>query len=250
MSQTDPVVLVTGGGRGIGRAAAVLAAEMGMSVAISYVADAEAAAEVVDAINASGGRAMAVKADVGVEAEILALFEAIAPFGTLVGVVNNAGVVDVAARVEDMRLERIERMFRVNVFGAMLVAREAVKRMSTKTGGIGGAIVNVSSMAAVLGGAGQYVDYAAAKAAIDTFTLGLAREVATEGIRVNAVRPGVIDTDIHASGGQPNRAVELRRVIPMQREGAPDEVARAILWLLSDEASYVTGAVLNVSGGR
>lgn len=250
MTNSDPVVLITGGSRGIGRAVAVLAAEMGMSVAVNYVRDDEAARELVDAINTSGGRAIAVKADVGVEADVLAMFEAIAAFGPIVGLVNNAGIVDVAARVEEMSFARIERMFRVNVFGTMLVAREAVKRMSTKRGCIGGSIVNVSSVAARLGSANQYVDYAAAKAAIDTFTLGLAHEVANEGIRVNAVRPGIIDTEIHAAGGQPNRAAELRHLIPMQREGAPDEVARAILWLLSDDASYVTGTTLDVSGGR
>lgn len=250
MTNPDPVVLVTGGSRGIGRAAAVLAAEMGMSVAVNYVGNVEAAREVVDAVNAAGGRALAVKADVAVEADVLRMFAEIEPFGTLVGVINSAGVVDRACRVEDMSLERIERMFRVNVFGTMLVCREAVKRMSTKHGGIGGSIVNISSVAARLGSAGEYVDYAAAKAAVDTFTLGLAQEVATDGIRVNAVRPGITDTDIHASGGQPDRVARLRHRIPMQREGAPDEVARAILWLLSDDASYVTGTTLDVSGGR
>jgi NAD(P)-dependent dehydrogenase (short-subunit alcohol dehydrogenase family) len=250
MAPDSPVVLVTGGSRGIGRACAILAAEMGMSVVVNYRADEAAARELVEAINTSGGRAIAVRADVGVEADIDALFAAVDGFGTLVGVVNNAGIVDRHARLEDMDLARIERMFRVNVFGAMLVARAAVKRMSKRHGGLGGAIVNISSMAAVLGGPNQYVDYGAAKGAIDTFTVGLAREVAAEGIRVNAVRPGIIATDIHASGGTPNRAAEMRPLIPMQREGAPDEVARAALWLLSDDASYVTGATLDVSGGR
>jgi NAD(P)-dependent dehydrogenase (short-subunit alcohol dehydrogenase family) len=250
MTLENPTVLVTGGSRGIGRASAVMAAEMGLSVVVNYVANDLEANYLVDAINSSGGRAIAVKADVAKEEDVLALFKAVDEFGMLVGVINNAGVVDVAARVADMSMTRLNRMFAINVIGTMLVAREAVKRMSTSSGGQGGSIVNVSSVAARLGSPGQYVDYAAAKAAIDTFTLGLAREVAEEGIRVNAVRPGIIDTEIHASGGQPDRAERLKDQIPMKRPGGADEVARAILWLLSDDASYTTGAVLDVSGGR
>lgn len=250
MSIEHPVVLVTGGSRGIGRACAVLAAEAGLGVVVNYRDNSDAAAVVVDAINGSGGRALAVKADVGSEAGIMALFEAVDGFGTLVGLINNAGIVDVARRLDEMSGERIARMMQVNVVGSMLVAREAVRRMSTRHGGQGGSIVNVSSAASYLGGSGMYVDYAASKAAIDTFTFGLAREVAGEGIRVNAVRPGIIDTEIHASIGMPNRVAEIRDTLPMKREGTPEEVARAIMWLLSDEASYTTGAVLNVSGGR
>jgi NAD(P)-dependent dehydrogenase (short-subunit alcohol dehydrogenase family) len=199
----------------------------------------------------AGGDAFAVKADVAKEPEIVAMFEAIDKrFGRLDALVNNAGVVDSKARLDAMSGARIERMFAINVIGSMLCAREAVKRMSAKHGGKGGAIVNVSSAAAKHGSAADYVDYAASKGAIDTFTIGLAREVATEGVRVNAVRPGIIDTEIHASGGQPGRAQALRSIIPMQREGQAEEVAHAILWLLSDEASYTTGALLDVSGGR
>jgi NAD(P)-dependent dehydrogenase (short-subunit alcohol dehydrogenase family) len=250
MSLENPVVLVTGGSRGIGRACAVMAAEMGLGVVINYVSNEREATYLTDAINGSGGRAIAVKADVANEEDVLALYKAVDDFGTLVGLVNNAGVVDVAAPVAEMSAARLHRMFAINTVGAILVAREAVKRMSTKRGGAGGSIVNVSSAAARLGAPGQYVDYAAAKGAIDTFTVGLAREVAEEGIRVNAVRPGIIVTDIHASGGQPDRAERLKDQIPMKRPGEAEEVARAILWLLSDDASYTTGAVLDVSGGR
>lgn len=244
------VILVTGGSRGIGRAIAVAVAKTGVAVVVDHAGNAAAADEVVATIRANGGAAIAVKADVGVEAEVLGLFEAVDGFGRLVGVVNNAGVVDVAARVEDMSAARIERMFRINVLGTMLVAREAVRRMSTKHGGAGGTIVNVSSIAARLGSPGQYVDYAAAKAAVDTFTVGLAREVADEGIRVNAVRPGIVDTEIHASGGQPDRAWQMAGGIPMKRPGRTEEIASAVLWLLSEGASYTTGAILDVSGGR
>jgi NAD(P)-dependent dehydrogenase (short-subunit alcohol dehydrogenase family) len=245
------VLLVTGGGRGIGAATALLAGQRGYAVAVNYTADAASATSVVERICADGGQALAVQADVSDEAQVLALYARIdQELGPLTALVNNAGVVDSTQRLEDQSLARWQRMFAINVFGTLLCAREAVKRMSTKHGGKGGTIVNVSSVAARIGGAGQYVDYAAAKGAVDVFTLGLAREVAAEGIRVNAVRPGVIDTEIHASGGQPGRAQHLAPTIPMQRPGTADEVARAILWLLSDEASYATGAVLDIAGGR
>ncbi|GJD56652.1 SDR family oxidoreductase [Methylobacterium dankookense] len=246
----DKVAVVTGGSRGIGRAVAMLAARRGWRVCLSYVSDAAAAEAVVAAIADAGGQACAVRADVGAEADVEALFAAADRLGTVAGLVNNAGVVDVAARVEAMGAERLHRMMRVNVVGSLLCAREAVRRMSTRNGGRGGAIVNLSSVAARLGGAGQYVDYAAAKGAIDTFTLGLAREVAEEGIRVNAVAPGIIDTEIHASGGQPDRAWALASQIPMKRPGTADEIAAPVVWLLSDEAAYTTGAVLQVTGGR
>jgi len=245
------VTLVTGAGRGIGAATARLLAAQGHAVAVNYARDAAAAGTLVERIVQAGGRAMAVQADVSLEADVLRLFRAIDDeLGPLTGLVNNAGVVDVAARVDAMSVARIERIFAVNVLGSFLCAREAVKRMSTAHGGAGGAIVNVSSAAARLGSPGQYVDYAAAKAAIDTFSLGLAKEVAAEGIRVNAVRPGLIDTDIHASGGDAGRAARLAPQVPLQRVGSADEVAQAIVWLLSDAASYCTGAILDVSGGR
>ncbi len=247
----NPVILVTGGSRGIGAATALQAARAGFAVAVNYSANAPAADAVVRQIVGAGGLAMAVQADVAVEAQVLAMFEAVdARFGRLSALVNNAGVVDVAGRVDQMSAQRIRRMFDINVVGTFICAREAVKRMSTRHGGAGGAIVNVSSVAARLGGPGQYVDYAASKGAIDTFTLGLAREVAAEGIRVNAVRPGIIETEIHASGGQPDRAQAMAPLVPMQRAGSADEVARAIVWLLMPDASYTTGAIVDVAGGR
>ncbi|MGJ7568631.1 SDR family oxidoreductase [Variovorax sp. GB1R11] len=247
----DQVLLITGGGRGIGAATALLAAKRGYAVAVNYASNSLAADEVVRTIRTGGGTAMAVQADVGDEAQVLAMFEKIdAKFGRLTALVNNAGVVDVQARVDEMSVARLERMFRINVIGSFVCAREAVRRMSTKHGGAGGAIVNISSGAARLGSPGQYVDYAASKAAIDTFTIGLAKEVADEGIRVNAVRPGLIDTEIHASGGMPDRAFELAPSVPMKRTGTADEIAGAILWLLSAEASYTTMALLDVTGGR
>ncbi|WP_114968662.1 SDR family oxidoreductase [Rhodoferax ferrireducens] len=247
----NPTLLITGGSRGIGAATALLAAQRGYAVAVNYTANSLAADEVVRQIRASGGKAIAVQADVGVEAQVMAMFGTIdAKLGPLTALVNNAGVVDVAARVDEMSVARLRRMFDINVLGSFLCAREAVKRMSTRHGGAGGAIVNVSSVAARLGGAGQYVDYAASKGAIDTFTVGLAKEVALEGIRVNAVRPGIIETDIHASGGQPDRARQMAPLVPMQRAGSALEVAQAIIWLLSNESSYSTGALLDVAGGR
>jgi len=245
------VLLVTGGGRGIGAATARLAARQGWTVAVNYAANSLAADEVVRQIRAGGGNAMAVQADVADEGQVLAMFERIdAKFGHIAGLVNNAGVVDVSARLDEMHMARWRRMFDINVMGTLLCAREAVRRMSTRHGGSGGAIVNVSSAASRLGSPGQYVDYAAAKGAVDAFTIGLAREVANEGIRVNAVRPGLIETEIHASGGLPNRVNELKHQVPMQRGGTADEVAQAIVWLLSDAASYTTMSVLDVSGGR
>jgi NAD(P)-dependent dehydrogenase (short-subunit alcohol dehydrogenase family) len=245
------LVLITGGSRGIGAATALLAARQGYSVAVNYSANSLAADEVVRQIRAGGGQAMAVQADVAKEADVLAMFEKIdAKFGRLSALVNNAGIVDQTSRVDAMTLARWQRMFEVNVFGSFLCAREAVKRMSTRYGGHGGAIVNVSSAAARLGAPGQYVDYAAAKGAVDSFTIGLAKEVAAEGIRVNGVRPGIIETDIHASGGLPNRARDLAPQVPMQRSGSAEEVAEAIVWLLGDSASYSTGTFIDVTGGR
>jgi NAD(P)-dependent dehydrogenase (short-subunit alcohol dehydrogenase family) len=244
-------LLVTGGSRGIGAACAHLAAAQGWNVAVNYTRDAAAAEAVAAEVRALGRRALVVQADVADETQVLAMFAAVdREFGPLHGLVNNAGVVDVAARIDEGSVERWQRMFAINVIGSMLCAREAVRRMSTRHAGTGGAIVNLSSAAARLGSPGQYVDYAAAKGAIDVFTLGLAREVAAEGVRVNAVRPGIIATDIHASGGEPDRAERLAPQVPMQRAGSATEVAEAVLWLLSDAASYVTGTTLDVSGGR
>jgi NAD(P)-dependent dehydrogenase (short-subunit alcohol dehydrogenase family) len=247
----NPSLLITGASRGIGAATAVLAAQRGWDVAINYATDAKAANAVAEQVRACGRRALVVQADVAVEAEVLAMFAAVdREFGTLNGLVNNAGVVDSPARVDQMSVARLTRMFAINLTGPFLCAREAVKRMSTRHGGAGGVIVNLSSAAAKLAASNQYVDYAAAKAGIDIFTLGLAREVAAEGIRVNAVRPGIIDTDIHASGGQPDRAAQMAPQVPLQRAGTATEVAQAIVWLLSDESSYSTGAVIDVTGGR
>ena len=244
-------LFITGASRGIGAATALRAAALGWDLALNYTRDEAAAQAVAAQVRGLGRRALVLRGDVDVEDDVLAMFAAIdAEFGALHGLVNNAGVVDVASRVEAMSVARLTRMFNINVIGSMVCAREAVKRMSTRHGGAGGVIVNLSSAAARLGAPGQYVDYAAAKAAIDTFTMGLAREVATEGIRVNAVRPGIIDTDIHASGGMADRVHDMAAQLPMQRAGSAEEVAQAIVWLLSDAASYTTGALLDVAGGR
>ena len=244
-------VLITGGGRGIGAATARLAARHGYAVGVNYRHDARAARNVVESIERGGGRAVAVRADVSVEEDVVSLFDEVErSLGRLAALVNNAGMLERQARVDEMDAARLRRVFDTNVVGSFLCAREAVRRMSTRYGGQGGAIVNVSSRAAVLGSASEYVDYAAAKGAVDTLTVGLAREVAAEGIRVNGVRPGLIETDIHALGGEPERVARLAPGVPLGRGGTPDEVARAIVWLLSGEASYVTGAMLDVSGGR
>ncbi|MBK8664415.1 MAG: SDR family oxidoreductase [Burkholderiales bacterium] len=247
----DKVVLVTGGSRGIGAASARLAARAGWAVAVNYTANSLAADAVVRAIRAEGGRAISVQADVANEAQVLRMFEHVdARLGRLCGLVNNAGVVDRAQPVAEQSLARWRRMFDINVIGSLLCAREAVRRMGTAYGGAGGSIVNLSSAAARLGSPHEYVDYAAAKAAIDAFTIGLAKEVADQGIRVNAVRPGLIDTEIHASGGRPQRVQELRSGVPMGRGGSAEEVAEVIVWLLSDAASYTTMSLIDVSGAR
>src|ERR1700722_5480891 len=247
----DKALVITGGSRGIGAATARLAAHRGYSVCVNYRRNREAADAVVKAIEANGGRAIAVGADVAVEADVTRLFEASdKALGSLVGLVKNAGVLETQMRVEAMDASRLHRVFATNVVGAFMCAREAVRRMSTRRGGNGGAIVNVSSGAARLGSPGEYVDYAASKGAIDTFTIGLAREVAEEGIRVNAVAPGLIETGLHAANGAPDRLKRLAATIPMQRPGGAIEVAEAVLWLLSPAASYTTGAILEVGGGR
>ena len=247
---TDKVAIITGGSRGIGRATAIAAAARGFRVCIGYASNEVAANEVVATIEASNGKAIAVKCNVGEEADILALFKAADGFGTLGALVNNAGIVGVTSRVDEMSAERIQRMMAVNVTGSILCAREAVKRMSTRHGGKGGVIVNLSSVAAKLGSPNTYVDYAASKGAIDSFTIGLGYEVASEGIRVAGIRPGLIDTEIHAAGGEPDRAHRLAHMVPMKRVGTADEIANAIVWLMSDDASYITAATLDVSGGR
>jgi NAD(P)-dependent dehydrogenase (short-subunit alcohol dehydrogenase family) len=244
-------LLITGASRGIGAATARLAAERGYSLCLNYRTNAAAADMLVEEIKAKGGNAIAVQADVGSEPDVIRMFHDVdKAFGGLSALVNNAGIVEQQSRLEAMNPARLQRIFATNVIGGFLCAREAVSRMSTRNGGKGGVIVNVSSMAAKLGAPGEYIDYAATKAALDAMTVGLAKEVAGESIRVNGVRPGIIDTEIHASGGEPNRVERVKDSIPLKRAGQPEEVAKVILWLLSDEASYCTGAFINVSGGR
>jgi NAD(P)-dependent dehydrogenase (short-subunit alcohol dehydrogenase family) len=245
------ILLVTGGGRGIGAATSRLAAERGYAVCVNYQRNRDAADGVVAAIRRAGGTAEAVQADVSVESDVVRLFDTCdRVLGSLDALVNNAGILETQMRVEAMDAARLHRVLATNVVGSFLCAREAVRRMSTARGGRGGAIVNLSSGAARLGSPGEYVDYAASKGAVDTFTIGLAQEVAAEGIRVNAVRAGFIYTDIHASGGEPNRVDRVKAFVPMKRGGTADEVARAVLWLLSDEASFTTGAFIDVTGGK
>ncbi len=245
------VTVITGGSRGIGAAAAYLAAQQGHAVCVNYLHNQEAANKVVDAIKQSGGKAISIAADVASETEVLNLFNTVdKKLGKLTALINNAGILEQQMRLENMDSARLNRIFATNIIGAFLCAREAVKRMSSKHGGAGGAIVNVSSAASRLGSPGEYVDYAASKGAIDTMTIGLAKEVADEKIRVNAVRPGFIYTDIHASGGEPNRIERVKEFVPMKRGGQAIEVAKAILWLLSDVASYKTGTIIDVTGGK
>jgi NAD(P)-dependent dehydrogenase (short-subunit alcohol dehydrogenase family) len=246
----EGVLVVTGGSRGIGAATAMLAAGRGYDVIVNYAGNVEAAEAVCHLIHEKGGKAVAVRGDVANQEDVEHIFAAADRVGMLRGLVNNAGIVGQTARVDELDAARINRMLAVNVTGSFLCARAAIKRMSTRYGGKGGGIVNVTSAASKLGSPGVYVDYAAAKGAIDSFTIGLALEVAGEGIRVNAVRPGIIETEIHASGGDPDRAVRMAPTLPMQRSGTADEVAAAILWLLSDDASYTTGTTIAVTGGR
>lgn len=245
------LILITGGGRGIGAACALQAAELGYEVCINYRSDAQSAAGIVDAIGSRGGSAFAIQADVSDEQQVERMFQSIDDrHGRLDALVNNAGVLSQQMRLEQMSAARMQRIFGTNAIGSLLCAREAVRRMSTHRGGHGGGIVNVSSRAAVLGGPGEYIDYAASKAAMDALTVGLSKEVAQEGIRVNGVRPGLIHTEMHASGGEPGRVERLAVSVPMARGGQSAEVAQAVLWLLSDAASYITGTIIDVAGGR
>lgn len=251
MNSRARIVIITGASRGIGAATARLAAQRGYAVCVNYRLNRDAADQIVAEIEAAGGRAIAVAADVSAEAEVVRLFETCDErLGPVTALVNNAGILETQGRVENIDLARLQRIFATNVFGAFICAREAVRRMSMKSRGTGGAIVNVSSVASRLGAPGEYVDYAASKGAIDTLTVGLAQEVAAEGIRVNAVRAGYIHTEMHASGGEPNRVDRVQEFVPMKRGGQADEVARAILWLLSDESSYTTGSFIEVTGGK
>ncbi|MEO0317160.1 MAG: hypothetical protein RL404_837 [Pseudomonadota bacterium] len=247
----QPIMLITGGSRGIGAATALLAAERGWQVAISYLGNASAADAVVAQIRANGGNALAVQADVGVDEDVRRLFETVDDkLGRLRSLVNNAGMLELQTRLDQMDLARWQRVFSANVFGSFLCAKQAVLRMSTRHGGAGGSLVNVSSAAARIGSPNEFIDYAAAKGAVDSMTIGLAKEVAAEGIRVNAVRPGLIYTDIHASAGEPGRVDRAKAGVPMQRGGTAAEVAEAIMWLASEQSSYVTGTLLDVTGGR
>jgi len=248
---TQPIMLVTGGSRGIGAATALIAAARGWRVALTYQSNAAAADEVVNKIRAAGGTAIALQADVGVEADVLRVFKAVdEQLGTLSVLINNAGMLEQQSRLDQMELDRWQRVFSANVFGSFLCAKQAVLRMSTMHGGKGGSIVNVSSAAARLGSPNEFIDYASAKGAVDSMTLGLSKEVAAEGIRVNAIRPGLIYTDIHSLAGEPGRVDRAKAGVPMQRGGTAEEVAEAIVWLASDQASYVTGVLMDVTGGR
>ncbi|MBD2703226.1 SDR family oxidoreductase [Spirosoma sp. BT702] len=246
----EKTILITGGSRGIGAATALLAAKRGYQVCINYVQNSTAAFSIVDQINQQGGKAFAYQADVSFETDVVTLFKDIDQHGPLQALVNNVGVLETQTRVEDITAERLQRIFTTNIISCFLCTREAIRRMSTRHGGFGGAIVNVSSVAARTGSPGEYVDYAASKGAIDTLTIGVSKEVADEGIRVNCVRPGFIYTAIHASGGEPGRVDRIKDSVPMKRGGQPEEVANAILWLLSDEASYATGTFIDITGGR
>jgi NAD(P)-dependent dehydrogenase (short-subunit alcohol dehydrogenase family) len=247
---SDKVLVVTGGSRGIGAATCRLGAERGYAVVVNYAGNVEAAEAVCADIHAKGGKAVAVRGDVSVPEDVEHIFRAADRLGTLTALCNNAGIIDLKARVDEMTPERLARMFAVNVTGSFMCARQAILRMSTRHGGKGGSIVNLTSAASKLGAPAYYVDYASSKGAIDTFTIGLALELAEEGIRVNSVRPGIIETDIHAAGGDPDRAQKMVSSIPMKRTGSSEEVAQSILWLMSDEAAYVTGATIPVTGGR
>ncbi len=246
----DKVILITGGSRGIGAATALLAAQKGYGVCVNYLSNKAAAMQLVDRISQQGGKAIALQADVADEKQVAALFKEVDAFGKLAALVNNAGTLETQMQVAEMSAERLQRVFTTNVISCFLCTKEAIQRMSTKNGGSGGAIVNVSSIAARTGAPGEYVDYAASKGAMDTLTIGVSKEVAAEGIRVNGVRPAFIYTDIHARGGEPGRVDRIKDTIPMKRGGQPEEVARAILWLLSEEASYSTGTFIDITGGR
>ncbi|MGD8427703.1 MAG: SDR family oxidoreductase [Balneolaceae bacterium] len=247
----DKVVVITGGSRGIGAATAKIAASQGYAICVNYLKNRKAANAIVNEITSNGGQAIAVAADVAKESDVVKMFEIVdKELGTVTSLVNNAGILDTQCRVDEVTANRINRIFSVNITGCFLCSREAIRRMSSRHGGMGGAIVNVSSAASRLGSPGEYVDYAASKGAVDTLTIGLSKEIAAENIRVNAVRPAFIYTDIHADGGEANRVDRVKESIPMKRGGHPEEVARTIIWLLSEEASYVTGTFVDLSGGK